>query len=119
MSLLFFRQLLLYHHPDLHNFLESAGISPLLYAVPWLHDICREPLPVRLARNMQKYGLLFVNLGQEFGIASKMLVGHFWMFGVPVVVGGDVGLKYRRTNHKGVLGEVLAKRRALEAKNES
>eukprot|EP00929_Paragymnodinium_shiwhaense_P092800 TRINITY_DN52793_c0_g1_i1.p1 TRINITY_DN52793_c0_g1~~TRINITY_DN52793_c0_g1_i1.p1 ORF type:complete len:762 (-),score=179.69 TRINITY_DN52793_c0_g1_i1:28-2313(-) len=49
-SLLFFRQLLLYHHPDLHNQLEDAGVSPLIYATPWFITFfaARTPLAVLL-----------------------------------------------------------------------
>lgn len=31
----FFRQLLLYHLPHLHNQLEEAGVAPVVYATPW------------------------------------------------------------------------------------
>eukprot|EP00434_Breviolum_minutum_P034852 symbB.v1.2.030850.t4/scaffold3518.1/size54960/1 len=34
-TLLFFRQLLLYHLPHLHNQLEEAGVAPVVYATPW------------------------------------------------------------------------------------
>ena len=34
-TLLFFRQLLLYHLPHLHNQLEDAGVAPVVYATPW------------------------------------------------------------------------------------
>jgi hypothetical protein len=33
-TLLFFRQLLLYHLPHLHNQLEEAGVAPVVYATP-------------------------------------------------------------------------------------
>jgi len=49
-SLLFFRQLLLYHHPDLHNELDEAGVSPFIYATPWFMTLfaARTPLYVLL-----------------------------------------------------------------------
>lgn len=49
-SLLFFRQLILYHHPDLHNQLEDAGVSPFVYATPWFITLfaARTPLTVLL-----------------------------------------------------------------------
>mmetsp|Transcript_92609 Transcript_92609/g.249863 ORF Transcript_92609/g.249863 Transcript_92609/m.249863 type:complete len:545 (-) Transcript_92609:178-1812(-) len=48
--LLFFRQLLLYHHPDLHNQLEEVGVSPIIYATPWFITLfaSRTPLSVLL-----------------------------------------------------------------------
>jgi len=54
--LLFFRQLLLYHHPDLHNQLEEAGVSPIIYATPWFITLfaSRTPLAV-LLRLWDKY----------------------------------------------------------------
>lgn len=50
-SLLFFRQLILYHHPDLHNQLAEAGVSPLLYATPWFITLfsAKTPMPVLLS----------------------------------------------------------------------
>jgi len=55
-SLLFFRQLLFYHHPDLHNQLEEASVSPFLYATPWFITLfaSRTPLSV-LLRFWDKY----------------------------------------------------------------
>jgi len=55
-SLLFFRQLLLYHHPDLHNHLEHVGVSPIVYATPWFITLfaSRTPLTI-LVRLWDKY----------------------------------------------------------------
>lgn len=49
-SLLFFRQLLMYHHPDLHNLLNETGVPPLAYAAPWYITLfaARTPLLVIL-----------------------------------------------------------------------
>mmetsp|Transcript_123727 Transcript_123727/g.309248 ORF Transcript_123727/g.309248 Transcript_123727/m.309248 type:complete len:995 (-) Transcript_123727:32-3016(-) len=49
-SLLFFRQLILYHHPDLHNQLAESGVSPFAYATPWFMTLfaARTPLSVLL-----------------------------------------------------------------------
>eukprot|EP00927_Polykrikos_kofoidii_P029726 TRINITY_DN25653_c0_g1_i1.p1 TRINITY_DN25653_c0_g1~~TRINITY_DN25653_c0_g1_i1.p1 ORF type:complete len:1156 (-),score=215.73 TRINITY_DN25653_c0_g1_i1:152-3619(-) len=45
-SLLFFRQLVLYHHPDVHNLLAEAGISPFLYAMPWFLTLFAAKTPM-------------------------------------------------------------------------
>eukprot|EP00930_Biecheleria_cincta_P036127 TRINITY_DN24795_c0_g1_i1.p1 TRINITY_DN24795_c0_g1~~TRINITY_DN24795_c0_g1_i1.p1 ORF type:complete len:837 (+),score=187.27 TRINITY_DN24795_c0_g1_i1:29-2539(+) len=49
-SLLFFRQLVLYHCPDLHSQMEKASVSPISYATPWFLTLfaARTPLSVVL-----------------------------------------------------------------------
>lgn len=49
-SLLFFRQLVLYHCPDLHSQMEKASVSSISYATPWFLTLfaARTPLSVVL-----------------------------------------------------------------------
>lgn len=47
-TLLFFRQLLLYHLPHLHNQLEEAGVAPVVYATPWFITLFAYKTPLQV-----------------------------------------------------------------------
>eukprot|EP00929_Paragymnodinium_shiwhaense_P067157 TRINITY_DN33802_c0_g1_i1.p1 TRINITY_DN33802_c0_g1~~TRINITY_DN33802_c0_g1_i1.p1 ORF type:complete len:915 (+),score=245.25 TRINITY_DN33802_c0_g1_i1:177-2921(+) len=44
----FFRRLLLYHHPDLHNLLVDRGISPDMFCTPWFLTLFASKTPLKL-----------------------------------------------------------------------
>merc|ERR550514_2179627 len=47
-AFVFFRRLLLYHHPDLHNLLTERGVSPEMFCTPWFLTLFASKTPLRL-----------------------------------------------------------------------
>jgi len=47
-AFVFFRRLLLYHHPDLHNLLVERGISPDMFCTPWFLTLFASKMGLRL-----------------------------------------------------------------------
>ena len=51
-TLLFFRQLLLYHLPHLHNQLEEMGVAPVVYATPWFITLFAHKTPLHVVMRL-------------------------------------------------------------------
>lgn len=51
-AFVFFRRLLLYHHPDLHNLLVERGISPDMFCTPWFLTLFASKTPLRLTLHL-------------------------------------------------------------------
>jgi len=47
-AFVFFRRLLLYHRPDLHNLLADRGVSPDMFCMPWFLTIFASKTPLKL-----------------------------------------------------------------------
>ncbi|CAE8623791.1 unnamed protein product [Polarella glacialis] len=47
-AFVFFRRLLLYHRPDLHNLLVERGVSPDMFCMPWFLTLFASKTPMRL-----------------------------------------------------------------------
>jgi len=47
-AFVFFRRLLLYHRPDLHNLLAEGHVSPDMFCMPWFLTLFASKTPLRL-----------------------------------------------------------------------
>jgi len=47
-AFVFFRRLLIYHRPDLHNLLVDRGVSPDMFCMPWFLTIFASKTPLKL-----------------------------------------------------------------------
>ncbi|CAJ1420129.1 unnamed protein product [Effrenium voratum] len=51
-AFIFFRRLLLYHRPDLHNLFVEKGVTPDMFCMPWFLTLFASKTPMRLAMQL-------------------------------------------------------------------